>query len=38
LSSVNVMAGTLSLTLKGDKEVLEISNSAARSLLIVKVN
>ena len=38
LSSVNAMAGTLSLTLEGDKEVLEISNSASRSLLVVKVN
>jgi DtxR family Mn-dependent transcriptional regulator len=38
LSSVNSMAGTLSLTLEEDEEVIEISNSASRSLLVVKVD
>ena len=38
LSSVNSMAGTLSLTFEEDDEVIEISNSASRSLLVVKVD
>ena len=38
LSSVNQMAGTLSLKLEGGREVLEISNSASRSLLVLKVD
>ena len=38
LSSVNSMAGTLSLTFEEEDEVIEISNSASRSLLVVKVD
>tara|TARA_B100000900_G_scaffold399038_1_gene401110 strand:- start:6 stop:674 length:669 start_codon:yes stop_codon:yes gene_type:complete len=38
LSSVNSMAGTLRLTLEEDEEVIEISNTASRSLLVVKVD
>ena len=38
LSSINSMAGTLSLQLGGHEDVIQISSSASQSLLVVKVS